>query len=245
MEKIMSKKIEDKKLIITAGIFTILASIFIIISAIVTVYSYLPEWLIWLTFIFITIVILWLISYSISNFIKKQAKIRKQNILAKKYFDKFIKFIDRFDDFMGREDTISYLLKKLTDYETQKVFDGGFNEKKYKEIPILPIEPFVNLSINLKVRLQMFNGTKDDFFLLIKEFNVMLTFYSKFHICKPVEKIRELGSKEVPKDVKEDYNKYKSKYERFVDDYTNFGKMVNKDFHEKICTEFVDTPKEL
>ncbi len=105
---------QDKKLKITVGIFTILASIFIIISAIVTVYSYLPEWLIWLTFIFITIVILWLLSSSISNFIKKKAGARKQNILAKKYFDEFKNFTDRFDEFMGaRHDIIPYLLQKL------------------------------------------------------------------------------------------------------------------------------------
>ncbi len=73
----------------------------------------------------------------------------------------------------------------------------------------------------------------------------MLSLYSKFHICKPVEKIREIGSNEVPKDMKEDYNKYKRKYERFVGDYTNFGKKVNKEFSEKICKEFVDIPKEL
>lgn len=236
---------QDKKLKITVEIFTILASIFIIIGAIVTVYSHLPEWLIWLTFIFITTVILWLLSNSISNFIKKKAEVQKQNILAKKYFDEFKNFTDRFDEFMGtRYDVIPYLLQKLANSVTTEVI-GGVDKRKYKEIPILPVEPFNNLSINLKMRLQRFNGTKDDFFLLITEFDAMLSLYSKFHICKPVEKIREIGSNEVPKDMKEDYNKYKRKYERFVEDYTNFGKKVNKEFSEKICTEFVDLPKEL
>ncbi len=242
------EKSEYYKLKISAGLIGILASIFIIIGVIVNVYTYLPEWLIWSVFIFIAIVILWLLSHPVSNFIKNKGEIRELNVLARKYFGELKTLLERFDEFISnRNDNIPHVLQDLSRSVTTKVVDGP-DKREFEKISILRVEPFYDLFINLQKRFEFFNGTKGDFLLLAQEFDTILNIYNRFHICKPVEEIRKIGRKKVPEEIKENYNKYKRKYERFIEDYTNFAKKINNKFgfgERNIITAYLEMPKEL
>jgi len=104
------------KLSIVAKVLGILASIFVIIWAMVSVYDYLPAWLVYFVPIFIVGTILWILYDSISDFVKKKMIIRKRNILARKYFDDFEDLTDRFDEFLDptTHDNIPRVLRNLS-----------------------------------------------------------------------------------------------------------------------------------
>ena len=184
----------------------------------------------------ISIIAYGFLAYPISNFIKGKRKIRKHNALARKYFDKFKDFTDRFGEFVetSRTDGIPHALSELR---------NRFQE--FRNMSFLSTHNIHNLFYHFKERLKRFNGTKDDFLLLAEEFDTIFDMYNELCICKPVEEVRRIGQEKVDSSIKEDYRKYKGIYDRFLLDYTEFGKKLNKKFGEHIFRACFETPKEL
>ena len=104
---------------------------------------------------------------------------------------------------------------------------------------------FYNLFTCYKKRLERFNRTKEDFSLLVDEFDSILDIYNKHCICEPVREIRVIGRDKVNERIKEDYKKQKGAYERFIGNYTDFGKKRNREFGERIFRDYFEIPEEL
>ena len=90
-----------------------------------------------------------------------------------------------------------------------------------------------------KERLKRFDKTKEDFSLLVNEFDLILDMYNEHCVCKPVREIRAIGREKVDEETKDNYKKQKGAYELFLRNYMDFGKKLNKEFLEIIlkCRE--------
>ena len=161
---------------------------------------------------------------------------RKHNAMARYFFVDFKKFIDQLDVWLtpGRSDNIQSAIKRLSDLP-------DFKDK----IPQLPVFPLHDLFYFFKERVKRFDGSKEDFSLLIHEFEKILRIYYDTCIKEPVEIIRRIGGEKMPKHVREEYKKYKGDYDHFVRDYIGFGKIVNDQFGENICDVYIEMPWEL
>jgi len=87
--------------------------------------------------------------------------------------------------------------------------------------------------------------TKDNFRLLVKWFESIVNLCNEHLICKPVERIRTIGRDEIPEHVRENYERCKAIYDRFMDDYMDFAKDMNKQFAEKVARDYFQVPKGL
>lgn len=220
-------------------IWGILASIFVVIGVIVNVYSYLPTWLIYVTGLFIGIVLFWLLYDSICIFIKNRINQHRHNQFARKYFNEFKDFVDKFAEFMdqSRTDNISCVLKELS----------ARVETLRNRLPLLPTDKLHDILYYFQKRLGRFDGTKEDFILLANEFNIIVNFYNELYVNKPIQTVKEIGygKEELPNNVKENFKEYRENYVFFLRRYMDFGKIVNKQFEEKIFREYFEIPKEI
>lgn len=231
-------KIEkESKLVPLATIIGALAGILIIIVA---AHASFPVYLYYTAVIFLLLAIFSLLFYGflahpIYNFIKKRREIRKHNALARKNFDEFKDFTDRFGELVepNRGDNIPHALRDLN------------SSQEFRNISVLSTQDIHNLFYHFKERLKCFDRTKEDFTLLVKEFDTILNMYNKFCLCKPVEEIRRIGRDKVNERTKEDYKRHKGVYERFIGNYTDFGKKLNKEFGERIFRDYFEMLGEL
>lgn len=175
------------------------------------------------------------LAHPVYNFIKKRGEIRKHNALARKYFDEFAHFTDRFGEFLDqtKDENIPDALKEL------------WNNEAFRCVSFLSTADFYNLFKCYKERLKRFGRTKEDFALLVNEFGTILNMYNEFCVCKPVKEIRAIGREKVEERTKEDYRKQKGAYERFIWDYIGFVKKLNKEFGERIFRDYFELPEEL
>lgn len=81
-----------------------------------------------------------------------------------------------------------------------------------------------------------------------QHFECLLNSYNRLHICKAVEQIRNILRQrvaEIPEDIKEEYRQQKVAYDKFILEYMDFAKGINKDFGKKVAREWFDMPKGL
>lgn len=177
------------------------------------------------------------LAHPIYNFIKKRGEIRKHNALARKYFDKFKHFTERFDELLWQSTSV-HILYALRDLP---------NSQEFRQVSYLSADDFYNHNLFgcFKERLKRFDRTKEDFILLVNEFDTILNMYNEFCFCKPVKEIRRIGRNKVNENLKEDYKTLEVAYERFIGNYTDFEKELNKEFGEMIFREYFEMPEEL
>ena len=231
-------KIEkESKLVPLATIIGALAGILIIIVA---AHASFPVYLYYTAVISLLVAVFSLLihgflAHPISDFIKKKKGIRKHNDLARKYFDEFAHFTERFSEFLDqtKKDNIPDALKKL------------WNNEAFRCVSFLSTGDFYNLFECYKERLKRFDRTKEDFSLLVNEFDTILDMYNEHCVCKPVREIRAIGREKADEDTKDNYKKQKGGYELFLRDYWAFGKKLNKEFGERIFRGDFEMPGEL
>jgi len=233
------KEIEkESKLVPLAAIIGTLATILIVVMTVARasfpVYLYYGVVISLFVAIF-ALLIFGFLAHPIYGFFKKRREVRKHNALARKYFDEFTHFTERFGEFLdqGRSDNIPYALRDLK------------STQEFKQVFYLSTNDFYNLFNCYKKRLERFNRTKEDFSLLVNEFDSVLDIYNSHCICEPVREIRLIGRDKVKERIKEDYKKQKGVYERFIGNYTDFGKKLNKEFGERIFRDHFEIPEEL
>ena len=81
-----------------------------------------------------------------------------------------------------------------------------------------------------------------------QHFECLLNSYDRLHICKAVDQIRNILRQrvaEIPEDIKEEYRQHKVAYDKFILEYMDFAKEVNKDFGKKVAREWFEMPKGL
>jgi len=218
----------------------IIGSLTVILIAVITARDFFPVYFIYVVVTFLLVAISYLTIHEllgppIYDFFKKRREVRKHNALARKYFDEFTHFTERFGEFLdqGRSDNIPYALRDLK------------STQEFKQVFYLSTNDFYNLFNCYKKRLERFNRTKEDFSLLVNEFNSVLDLYNSHCICEPVREIRLIGRDKVNERIKEDYKKQKGAYERFIGNYTDFGKKLKKELGERIFREYFEMPEEL
>lgn len=221
-------------------IVVIIVSLVSLLIIIISNHASFPVYLYYVAVISLLIAIFCLLIYGFlahpTNFIKKRIETRRLNTLAKKHFNAFKGFTDRFGELVDstRRDNIPGALKKVLN-----------SSQEFRNISFLSPEDLGNLFNYFKGRLKRFDGTKEDFSLIVKEFGAILDMYNKFCVFKPVNEIRIIGRAKVEADTKENYKKFKGAYERFIGNYTDFGEMLNNEFGEKIYTDYFEMPGEL
>lgn len=171
----------------------------------------------------------------IYDFFKKKEGIRKHNALARKHFDEFTHFTERFGEFLdqGRSDNIPYVLRDL------------LGNQAFRCVSYLSTGDFYNLFNCYKERLKRFDKTKEDFSLLVNEFDLILDMYNEHCVYKPVREIRAIGREKVDEETKDNYKKQKGAYELFLRNYMDFGKKLNNEFGERIFRDYFEMPGEL
>lgn len=229
--------LNDIKLDRTAKILGISASIFVVIGVIINFYSYFPTWLIYIVVIFILGALLYLFYDSLHIFIKNKIIKRRCDQFARKYFNEFKDFVDKFAKFMDPNDNIPCVLKELPAHV----------DTLRNRLPLLPTDKLYTLFYHFQKRLGQFDRTKEDFILLANEFDAIVNFYNELYINKPIQTVKEIGyeKEKLPNNVKENFKEYRENYVFFLRQYIDFGKRVNKQFEKEIFRGYFEIPKEI
>lgn len=224
----------ENKLDKASKIFSILASIMGVGWLLFRYSGVFPLWLICVVIAFIVIVLSWLFYAPVWNFLRNWIAERKYNNLARKFFVEFKEFADRLEEMLqsNRCDNIPYVLKDLR------------SEEGFKDISILPVHRLYRLFVPFKKLVKRFDGTKESLAILIELFDQMMEIYNEQYIRQPVDAIKRKGTP-LPERLKEQYSNYRFAYMSFVEEYTKFGKKVNKVFGERICRTHYEAPREL
>ena len=232
----MDEKSKDKKTFPMVSIIGVLVGLLIII---ITAHSIFPP----IMFRSIVVVLVALIvvvngygvfGQPVIEFVKNKRMAKKHRVLTKKYYKNFNKLVDRFGDLINENhcDTIPYILNHLQ------------NNPKYPNILPWP-QDFRSAFEILHEAIGKLPITKDNFWLLINWFESIVNLCNEHLICKPVERIRTIGRDGIPEHVREGYERCKAIYDRFMDDYMDFAKDVNKQYTEKVARDYFQVPKGL
>ncbi len=233
---------KESKLGPLAAIIGTLATILIVVMTVAR--ASFPVYLYYVVVILLFVAIFSLLFYGflahpIYDFIKKKWKIKKHNALARKYFNEFEHFTERFGELLWQSTTVN-IPHALRDSQSSQKFRQVFYPSTHDFY-----NHFRDLLDCFKERLKRFDRTKEDFILLVNEFDTILNMYNEFCLCKPIKEIRGIGRDKVKESFKEDYKKFKGAYERFIGDYTDFEKKLNKEFGKIIFREHFEMPEEL
>ena len=227
----------DKDIILKkfAAVTTITASGITILTGILTFSDYVPI-AIFIVFLILTllIILVWIIYVLITslfiNILRKLQAARKNKILAKKYFDDFAQFVDRLEDLLRDRhvDNMPYVFNSLRNMPPE------FN------YPISLIYDLANLLAIFQEAMKKVH--RRNFRLLIKWFDLILQVYNSQLVLQPLQQIRNLYRERLNEHEREAYEKSRENYVRFLQDYTNFAKAINKDWGKEIARDYFDKP---
>ena len=178
------------------------------------------------------------------KFLKNEIKIWKHNRLSKKYFDEFTGFVNNFDNFCGRKNPVGVLIRNLIhDDKYFKEFSEHLSNDYNESLRHGYLPDTFNL---FKRRVNKFKGTKEDFLLLVAEFENLLDAYYTFFIYKLHSAVEEVGRDKVYKNYREEYNNnFRVYYNDFIKNYTIYGRKVNDKFGEDIIKTNFEMVEEL
>lgn len=229
---------KDKRIVYTASIIGALVALLIVIITARTVFTpIIFNSIVVMLVVLIVIVNVWgILGEAFIMLFKKAVRAKREHFLAKKYFKKFNRFIDRFGELFEprRSDNIPHVLNILQS-----------EREEFREISP-SIYDFNGLFIIFTDGIKKLRRNKKNFLLVIRWFESILNVYDKQLVCKPVERIRNLGRDKISEHIKEEYKKNREAYVRFIQDYVDFVKSMNKDFGRKVALrDYFDLPKEL
>jgi len=231
----MDGKSKDKETLVLISKIAPLAGL---VAAAITVFSDLPillRYIIVVLLALITVVSIYAVfGQPLIKFIKKKGMAKKHRVLTKKYSKNFNRLVDRFGDLINENhcDTIPYILKDLQ------------NNPKYPNILPWP-QDFGSAFDVCHEAMGKLPVTKDNFLILVGWFESILNLCNEHLICKPIEKIRRIGVDGITEHTREEYKRCKAIYDRFLYDYMDFAKDMNKQFAEKVARDYFQVPKGL
>ena len=230
-----TKNIKLKKI---ATISTIPASTITIITGVLSWRDYIPDVLFKLFLTLTILIILFLLVYFFvtllhQRVLKKWREARKNNALVKKYFDDFELLCDRLGDLLkdNRIDNIPYVFTNLRNMPPEFYYPRSL------------IYDLANLIAVLKEGMK--NVLRSDFRLLIKCFESILRIYNSQLVLQPFRQIRNLYRDKLTEYERDTYEKSRENYVRFLQDYMNFAKAINKGYGEKIAQDYSEQPGKL
>ena len=168
---------------------------------------------------------------------KKMIMARRHHFLAKKYFKEFGRFADRFGELIRIDycDTIPHVLKDL---------QSNSNDKRFRQI-LASTDDFENAFGVFSNAMGTLPINKENLSLLIKWFESIMNLCNEHLIYKPVKQIKEIGSEGIVVNIKSNYTDCRNAYNKFILEYMDFAKEMNKHFDEKIAREYFRKPEEL
>ncbi|OHB85308.1 MAG: hypothetical protein A2Z38_10875 [Planctomycetes bacterium RBG_19FT_COMBO_48_8] len=222
------------------GIVSIIVALVGLLIIIIAAHSLFPTLMFYsivvvLLVLIVTVTVYGVFGQRLIKFSKKRAMAKKHRVLAQEYFKKFDSLVDRFRDLINEDhrDTIPFILRQLENGNT-------------KYVNILPNPQ------NFKSAVDVCDGamgklpvTKDNFLILVGWFESIVNLCNEHLIRKPIEEIRRRGVDGIPEHISEDYERCEVIYDRFLDDYMNFAKDMNKQFAEKVARDYFEVPKGL
>jgi hypothetical protein len=227
-------------------IIMVLASIVTAIVAVASARTNLPLVIVYgsFGFLFVAMVVLvWPFSVRpVFKFLKNKMEIWKHNRLSKKYFDEFKGFVSDFENFIDRnKNPVRDIIEGLTTGEDFEEF-RKYLSRDYNSGVGLHLQNTFN---HFKKRVNKFNGTKEDFLLLVGEFENLLDIYKALFIDKLLRAVEEVGKDKVHEKRKEKYSEFRDDYNDFMRRYKDYGKKVNPQFGEEVVGINFDIAKEL
>ena len=232
----------------TKAPITAIASIIMAIVAIVSARTYFPPSIVYALIVvlfILTVVAVWPFSVRPAfKFLKNKMEIWKHNRLSKKYFDEFKGFVNELDNFCGRENPVGVLINNLIHDD---VYFKEFSEHLSNDYNDALMHGYLPDTFNhFKRRVNKFNGTKEDFLLLVAEFENLLDAYYTFFIYKLHSTVEKVGKDKVYKNDREGYNNnFRGYYNDFIKNYTIYGRKVNDKFGEDIIKTNFEMVQEL
>lgn len=238
MDESESKRDKDVILKRVAAVSAIVASLITIITKVLSIVGYVPQ-VLFKAFLILTllIILVWIIYVSMAPFftraLRKWKKVRKNKFIFKRYFDDFELLCDRLGDLLkdNRIDNIPYV------YINFRSIPPQFN------YPRSLIYDLANLLAVLKEGMK--NVLRSDFRLLIKCFESVLRMYNSQLVLQPFQQIRNLYRDKLTEYERDTYEKSRENYVRFLQDYMNFAKAINKGYGEKIAQDYFEQPGKL
>lgn len=227
-----------------ATIITALASI---VTAIAAIARDLSPLIVYVSFGFLfvaMVVLVWPFSVRpVFKFLKNKMGIWKHNRLSKKYFDEFKGFVSDFGNFIDRnKNPVRDIIESLTIGEYFEGFRKYLSEDYNSRVGV----HLQNTFNHFKKRVNKFKGNKEDFLLLVSEFENLLNIYKDLFIDKLLHAVKEVGKDKVDEKLKEKYSEFRINYNDFIMRYKTYGKKVNDKFREKIIrVDKFDIAKEL
>lgn len=225
-EKRKGERIEHRLSIIgpIAGLFaTILAT-----------YTKLPplvQYIMILLFGVLTLVsVYYVLWHHIASLFNKAVSAKKHHSLVKKYLREFSLFVDRFCEH-SQNDRIDNLPRAFKD------IDRSIPEFNYPNSLLNDLSNFVP---TFKEWVREFR--KGDFQLLITWFEFVLGIYHRQLVLEPLRQLRRIDQNKLKKHEKEVYENTRERYVRFLDDYENFARAINKEADEPIALAYFDKP---
>ncbi len=235
------KKSKDKGIVYTASIIGTLVALLIVIIA---AHSLFPPVMFQAVVVVLLVLIIIVNGYgvfgqSLIRFFKKIRMARKHRALTEKYFYDFDRFVDKLGELLEprRCDNIPYTLNKIQN-----------KELVFRDILLPSVYDFHDLFVVFMDAFGKLRRNEETFLLLIKWFGSLLNSYNKQYICNPVERTRNILRRRtagIPEDIKEEYKQHKVGYDKFILEYMDFAKGINKDFGKRAAREYFDMPKGL
>lgn len=233
--KSKSEKTKDVRLSRIKIIIATVASIVTVITGILNLYDYIPHilfkiFLIAALLIFFTLLIDALLFRRALN---RWIVARKNKALVKKYFDNFAQFSDRLGELLKDNycNNIPYVFIHLRNMPPE------FNN------PRSLLYDIAGLFAVFKERLE--KAYRKDFPSLIKWFESILQIYNRQLVRQPLQQIRNHYKDKLTDNDKEAYENSRENYVRFLQDYMNFARAINKSCGEKVAQEYFDQPGRL
>jgi len=235
MDESKPNRKKDKELILrkTYYIAAIAASAITIITGVLAIGNYVPKVLFQAFLLLTVLIVLVLLVYMFARVARKWKEARKNKALVRKYFDDFATLSDRLAELLkdNRSDNIPYIFTNLSN---------------------MPGE-FSNLRSLMYDIGDLFAVLKDEarklptgnFRVLITWFGYIVRLYNKHLVLQPFQQIRNLHRDKLTEHDREAYEKSRERYVRFLQDYENFAKAINKDCGENITHHYFEPPGRL
>jgi len=235
------EKASGKRIIAVAGI---IGSLTAILLGMIAARDYFPTLLVQVVVVLLLVMIIFVYIYEIFGerlkaSVRRIRKARNDRELAKKHFKRFNRFVDKLGELLEprRCDNIPYALNRIQS-----------REPVFSDILLFPVDDFRDLFVVFRDGIGKLRRDKEMFLFLIKWFESLLNTYNRLCICKPVERTRNILRRhvaEIPEDIKDEYRQHKVAYDKFILEYMDFAKGINKDFGENVARDWFDMPKGL
>jgi hypothetical protein len=227
----MDEKLEDKN---RGSRLSIIGPLAGLAAAIITAFADLRPALQY-TMVFLLVVIavasIYVVfgSHAVSVWRKMRIAI-KHHLLVKNYFAQFSMFVDRLIELSqdNRCDTLPYAFANMKSMPPEFIRSRSL---------MCDLANFLTL-----FKAWMKKSRKGDFELLIEWFESILRIYNNQLVLEPFRQVRNMDQNKLTKYEKENYEKNREHYVRFLQDYENFARAINTSAGKTIARPCFDKP---